>query len=274
MDQKNQIIMKKYAHNGHYTLVTGASAGIGKALAEECARRGRNLFLVALPGTGLPEFSDHLRSTYGIKTEYTCIDLTLPESPEKIYSYSVNRDIPVDFLINNAGIGYAGSLEDHTQEEIDEMITLNIRVLTSMTRLFMPELKKCPKAYILNVGSFGGFLPAPFKSVYLASKSYVFYFSEALRRELHGGPVKVATMMPGPVYTNNEVRKRIMDNGFGGRVTAMEPEEVAKYALRKVFSRGCVIIPGNVNQSLHFSLGLLPWFVLVRMMRKLFEGKA
>jgi short-subunit dehydrogenase len=257
----------------YYTLVTGSSSGIGKALAEECAKRGRNLFLISLPGTNLPELAKSIENDHDVKVEYLCIDLREADSTNKVWQHSLDKNIEVDLLINNAGIGYAGNFENLKQEEIDEMINLNIRVLTSLTRLFLPELKKRQQAYILNVGSFGAYVPTAYKSVYLASKSYVYYFSEALRSELNGGPVKIGTLMPSGVLTNGHVKERIKKSGALGRVSALSPEYVASYSLKKLLAGGGVIIPGKITRSIHLTFGILPSFVTVNTLKKVFEEK-
>lgn len=257
--------------NGHYTLITGASSGIGKAFAEECAKLGRNLYLVSLPGTGLPELTKKLAEEHGITAEHLCLDLRQPGAPDQIWEHSLKEQLQVDFLINNAGIGYDGSIEDHTRDEIDEMITLNIHVLTNLTRLFIPELKKNARSYILNVSSFGAFLPSAYKSVYLASKSYVYYFSEALRSELNGGPVRINTLMPSGVLTNGKVKERIRRAGVLGRVSALSPEQVARYTLRKMESGSGVIIPGRISRSFFLTFGLLPSFFVMNMMKRVFK---
>lgn len=266
--------MEKNQTNGKcFTLITGASAGIGKAVAEACAELDHNLFLVALPGSGLQEVCSYLENRYGVCAKYLCIDLREKGAPVRIYERALREGITVNFLVNNAGIGHAGAIEEHTQEEIDDMIMLNIRALTSLTRLFMPMLKGCPTAHILNVSSFVAFVPAAHKSVYVASKSYVYYFSESLRSELNGGPVRVSTLMPGPVYTNDRVRKRIGNNGFVSRATALEPEEVAHYAIPRVMAGIPVIIPGNMNRTVRIVLGALPYVILVNIMKQVFVGK-
>jgi uncharacterized protein len=265
--------MKTMGHNGYYTLITGASSGIGKAFAEERAGQGNNLFLVSLPDTGLRELAEELSKKHGIKAEYLCLDLRKSDSPEKVKEFTLEKSLPVDFLINNAGIGYDGSIENHTRKEIDEMISLNIHVLTNLTRLFIPELKKRERSYILNVSSFGAFMPSAYKSVYLASKSYVYYFSEALRSELNDGPVRVSTLMPSGVLTNGEVKERIRRAGFLGRASALTPGEVAGYTLRKMESRSGVIIPGKISRSFLLTFGLLPSFLVMNLMKKVFREK-
>lgn len=265
--------MKTAEKMGYYTLITGASSGIGKAFAEERAGRGNNLLLVSLPETGLPELAEELRNRHGVKVDFLCLDLMKPGAPEIIWEHTLEKQLPVDFLINNAGKGYDGCIDKYTRKEIDEMITLNIHVLTYLTRLFIPELKKRKRSYILNVSSFGAFLPSAYKSVYLASKSYVYYFSEALRSELNGGPVRVSTLMPSGVLTNGEVKERIRKAGMLGRASALRPDEVAKYTLKKMESRSGIIIPGKISRSFLLTFGLLPSFLVMNLMKKLFREK-
>lgn len=265
--------MKSTENIDLYTLVTGASSGIGKALAQECGNRGRNLCLISLPGTGLAELAAKIADDNNVKVEYLCLDLRDPDSINKVWQFINDKGLKIDFLINNAGIGYAGNFEKYTQEEIDDMIDLNIRALTSITRLFLPELKKREQAYILNVGSFGSYAPTAYKSVYLASKSYVYFFSEALRSELNGGNVRIGTLMPSGVLTNGHVKERIRKSGVLGRASALSPEYVASYALKKMNTRGGVIIPGKLTRSIHLTFGILPFFITVNTLRKVFKDK-
>ena len=125
-----------------YTLITGASQGMGKQMADECAKRGRNLLLVALPNENLKEFSEHLIRQYNIKADYFECDLIIKKSVENIFKWTQENNYAIDFLINNAGFGGAGSFEDYTFEYVNNMIDLNIRATTNLTHLFIPELKK------------------------------------------------------------------------------------------------------------------------------------
>jgi short-subunit dehydrogenase len=265
--------MKRTDNSDLYTLITGASSGIGKAFSYECARRGRNLCMISLPDTGLTELAERIASDNDVKVEYLYLDLRKPDSIDKVWQFTIDKGIEIDFLINNAGIGYAGNFDKYTQEAIDDMIDLNIRALTSLTRLFLPKLKNREQAYILNVGSFGSYAPTAYKSVYLASKSYVYFFSEALRSELNGGNVRIGTLMPSGVLTNGNVKERIRKAGMLGRASALSPEYVASYAMKKMMRRGGVIIPGKLTRSIHLTFGILPSFVTVNTLRKVFKEK-
>jgi short-subunit dehydrogenase len=190
-----------------YCLVTGASRGLGLALAEECARLGLNLILVALPETGLPEVANNLANTYGIDVEQREIDLTEPDGPEALYRWVKEQRLAVHMLINNAGIGAHGPFSESALDHNRAMINLNITALVYLTQLFLPELKRQQRAYILNVASLAAFYAMPCKPVYAPTKAFVLNFSLALRAEMDGTAVKVSTLCPGGIMTNEECRK-------------------------------------------------------------------
>lgn len=257
-----------------YTLITGASKGIGKAFAVECAKQKRNLVLVSLPGTGLEETSRELEEKFGVRVLPIVMDLTLADAPQRIYQYTKENNIRINFLINNAGVGYDGKFENHTIDQIDTMILLNIRALTAITQIYIPDLKSFDRSHVLNVSSFGSYLPTPFKSVYLASKSYVYYFSEALRSELQGTPVKVHTVLPGPVMTNGHTRKRIEKAGYFARIITMDASELATFTLKKISRGRSIIIPGRVTRSMFLVINLFPMILVRFFLRNYFRGKS
>ncbi|HKI89570.1 MAG TPA: SDR family NAD(P)-dependent oxidoreductase, partial [Draconibacterium sp.] len=143
----------------YYTLITGANAGIGKQIAFECAGKGFNLLLVSLPNTGLDKLAEEIKEKYQVEADYIDIDLTKIEAPQMVFDYTRNNNIKVNILVNNAGVGFNGKFENLTTDLVDQMILLNIRASTLLTFLFLPEMKKLAKAYILNISSFGAFVP-------------------------------------------------------------------------------------------------------------------
>jgi short-subunit dehydrogenase len=231
-----------------FCLVTGASRGLGLALAEECARLGMNLVLVALPDTGLPEVSHNLAQTYGTEVKYRELDLSEPDSQETLYRWVREERLAVNMLINNAGIGTHGPFFESAPERNRAMIDLNISALVHLTQLFLPELRRQQNAYILNVASLAAFYAIPYKPVYAPTKAFVLNFSLALRAELAGTAVTVSTLCPGGIMTNEECRKLIAAQGFIGRISCHHPEEVARYALRQLLRNRAVIIPGLINK--------------------------
>jgi len=231
-----------------YCLITGASRGLGWALAEECARAGMNLILVALPDTGLAEAASTLGQRYGIDVRCREIDLTEPDSPDALHRWIGEQRLAVNMLINNAGIGAHGPFSESALERNRAMIALNISALVQLTQLFLPELKRHPQAYILNVASLAAFYAMPCKPVYAPTKAFVLNFSLALRAELAGTTVTVSALCPGGIISNEECRKLIAAQGFIGRISCHHPEEVARYALEQMLRNRAVIIPGLINK--------------------------
>ena len=248
-----------------YTLITGASQGMGKQMADECAKRGRNLLLVALPNENLKEFSKHLIRQYNIKADYFECDLIIKKSVENIFKWTQENNYAIDFLINNAGFGGAGSFVDYSFEYVNNMIDLNIRATTNLTHLFIPELKKNTPSYILNNASMVANFPCPYKTIYAATKAYVKNFTRALREELKPQGISVSVLQPGATPTNKIVRNQINEGGFFFKISVTSIEQVAKKAIDRTLKGQAVIVPGYKNRmSLRF-IKLVPMIILQRI---------
>lgn len=128
--------------NDSFAVVTGASTGIGRAIAGELASRRHNLVLNSLPGQGLADLCRKLESDFGIIAYCAEGDLTAEEGPETLFDFVQQKKLNVDILVNNAGIGYEGPVEGYTKKQIDNMLMLNVRAVTMLTMLFIPGLKK------------------------------------------------------------------------------------------------------------------------------------
>jgi short-subunit dehydrogenase len=241
-----------------FCLVTGASRGLGRALAEEGARSGMNLILVDLPDTSLAEVADTIAQKYSVTALYRESDLTVPNSPEELCSWVQQEQLSVNMLINNAGLGAHGPFSDSSPNRNLAMISLNITALVQLTHLFLPELRKHDNAYILNVASLAAFYAMPFKPVYAPSKAFVLNFSLALRTELAGTTVGISTLCPGGIITNEACRKLIAAQGFIGRISCHHPEEVARYALRQLLRNKPIIVPGLINKVARFLAAVVP----------------
>ena len=255
-----------------YAIVTGASAGLGKALAEEIARRKRCLLLVALPGTGLPQLSDELSKKYDVPVRFFETDLTRIEAPAEIKKYVSEQKLIVDILVNNVGIGHGGAIGEYTGSDIEDSVFLNMRCMTLMTNTFVEDLKQRGRAYILNIGSFGGFLPMPHKSIYSATKSYIYHFTLAVREELHGSGVRVSVAMPGPILTNKKVRERVEQQGFISRSNVLHADKAALYIIEKMFRGRSLIIPRWTIRLAYGVAACLPYWLLMIVLGRLFKG--
>lgn len=256
----------------YYALVTGASQGLGRAIAEELARRGHNLFLVSLPGTGLPELSVSLAGRYNITARFLETDLMRLEAPAELLGYVRTNGIEVDILVNNVGIGHGGAIGEYSDVAIEESVFLNMRCTTLMINAFANELGRRGRAYILNIGSFAGFMPIPHKSIYSATKSYVYNLSLAVREELRGRGVSVSVAMPGGIITNGKVRERVNKLGPLGRLNALEPDVAAGNLVRHMFHGRSVIIPGWTNTVAYYIGSALPFRLLLSLTGKIFRG--
>jgi uncharacterized protein len=253
-----------------YTLITGASRGIGKALSNEMASRGHNLILNSLPGEGLENLCSELVNRYKILVRYFEIDLTKKEGPGSLFRSVESNGLDVNILINNAGTGIEGPIECYTLEEIDTIIFLNIRALTLLTYYFTPVLKKT-SSYILNISSLGCYIPAAYKSVYLASKSYIYFFTRALESEFKGSEIRTCVFIPGPVRTNEKVLKRVERAGWIAKTSMLDPEKVASMGIKAMFGGKKALIPGRLNKLI-FSLGqIVPEGLIMAILRNTFK---
>jgi len=258
--------------SGNFAIVTGASSGLGKALAEALARRGHNLLVVSLPGTGLPEQSDALAARYDIAVRFIETDLMRAEAPGEIWRFVADQNLDVDILINNAGIGHGGPIGEYPETAIWESVFLNMRCTTQLTNVFIEELKQRERAYILNIGSFGGFMPVPYKSIYSASKSYIYHFSLAIKEELHGTGISVSVAMPGPILTNAVVRERIGRMGFLSKSNVIEADKAASYIVKMMYRGTAVIIPRWTIRMSYAIGSMLPFRLLLVLLGRLFKG--
>lgn len=226
-------------------LITGASSGIGYALAKVFAFHRYNLILVSRNAEKLNELASMLKAQYGISVEIIIEDLSKAGAANRVFEKVANMKLTVDVLINNAGVGVVGFFHETELIRDIEMIQLNISALTEMTKLFSREMVRRGKGKILNVGSTGAFAPGPFIAVYYATKAYVLSFSRAISKELKQCGVTVTALCPGAVKTNfcKTAGKRDMPG-------AMEASVVAEAAYRGLLKNKKVIIPGILNKIL------------------------
>lgn len=254
----------------YFTLVTGASAGLGKQIAIECAKRGHNLYLVSLPKTGLEELVEDIKGSYAITIEYLSIDLTKKRAPQKVYDFAVEKALTINILVNNAGLGFNGKLEDQTYELIDTMVLLNVRAATLLTFLFLPEMKKMKNAYILNISSFGGLTPLPNKSVYAATKTYLLFLTQALNEELKETNIKVTSVHPNGIRSER-ANSNINKSGLIARIASLSPEYVATIALDNMLAGNKFVIPGTMSKFYYY-LGIsLPHGIILKIVGLIFR---
>ncbi|WP_136666721.1 SDR family oxidoreductase [Flavobacterium sp. H122] len=247
--------------NKLYTLITGASEGFGKALAIECASRKMNLILVALPESKLYFLANALMKKYKVEVTAIEMDLSQEENCLKVFKRIEEMNLQVNMLINNAGLGSTMLFKEGNLSFYQKQVKLNVMATTFMTHLFFDTLKRNGPSYILNVGSLCSFFYLMKKHVYGATKSYIYFFSKSLRRELKSENINVSVICPGPMNTNQSVISLNEANNWLTRMSTMNPEEVAPIALDGLLKRKEVIIPGQLNKVFLFIDTFLPEFI-------------
>jgi uncharacterized protein len=251
-----------------YTLITGASSGIGLELAKQFAKNKHDLILVARRKEKLDALAQELSDTYKIRVETIEMDLSLPGAAKEVYEEVLSKQLDVDVLVNNAGFGDHGFFTDTDLDKELNMIDLNVKTLVALTKYFVLPMKKRGTGYILNVASTAAFQPGPVMSIYFATKAFVLSFSEAIANELAPQGIFVTALCPGATKTEFEDRA-FGDSSFFSKT--MSAEEVAKIGYNALLKKKRVIIPGFGNKLLAFTVRFSPRKLVTALTRKMFS---
>lgn len=238
------------------TIITGASAGIGTALARVFARRGHTLVLVARREDRLKALAAEIAASGAPAPLIVPIDIAQPGAAAHIEKILAARAFEPQYVVNNAGFGLVGSAASLDQSEQLAMIDLNVRALTDFSLAFIDSLTR-QRGGLLNVASVAGFLPGPNAAVYYAGKAFVLSFSEALHRELAPQGVRVTALCPGPVQTEFQARA-----GVGGSkptpILTISAERVAEEGYAGLMAGRRLVIPGFANKIAAFLPRIVP----------------
>jgi short-subunit dehydrogenase len=254
-----------------YTLVTGASTGIGKALAMECASRKMNVLIVALQCPELENTVREIRTTYKTECHSLGIDLSRPESFCGVYKWIKENNFNINILINNVGIGSKGDFEHTVSHFYEKQLQLNIHAATMLTRLLIDDLKANAPSHIMNTGSMGGFYMIPGKTVYAASKAYIYFFSRSLRLELKPHNVIVSVLCPGGTDSNENTIAINKELKGIARRSILIPSEVASEAITEMLKGRARIIPGFINKLSYHISRLVPEFIQQHIISNAFK---
>lgn len=248
-----------------YVLITGASEGIGKALAQRAAKNNCNLILSARSKDKLHALATELQETRGIEAHVIVADLN--EAGEAAKLWDAAKQIgPVDVLVNNAGLGINGAFGVADEAREEATIQVNLVALTHLMRLAVRDMKAANKGRILNVSSAAAFLPGPNMAVYHATKAYVLSLSEAVNQELAGTNVSVTALCPGSTETAFFDEADMSETRFFKMNMRMSAEEVADQGWVGMNKGARVVVPGFINKVLAFvprimPRGLMAWTV-------------
>lgn len=249
-------------------LITGASAGIGEALAQQMAQQGYNLVLVARSQDRLQSLAQELSQAYDIQTYPLPADLAHPQAPAQIQQQVQSWGLHIDVLINNAGLGAYGEFAASPLSQQMQMVQVNMVALTELTHRFLPFMLQAKRGHIMNVASTAAFMPGPLMTVYYASKAYVLSFSEALQEELKGSGVKVLALCPGPVRTNFQSTAQLQNSKLVRNQVFMDAPTVAQQGLKAMFAGQTVLIPGVINQLQALSPRFLPRAIVPAIVKR------
>lgn len=242
-----------------YALITGASKGIGKAIATELASRGVDLLLVARDVSALEQLSATLKKEYQIDVQFLGIDLSQPNAVQTLNTWIETNLYRINILVNNAGYGLSGPFTDYTLEEHTAMMQVNMQVPVVLTGTLLPQLKANQPSYILNIVSSAAYQSVPGLTTYAASKSFLLSFSRGLRYELRNKGVSVTAVSPGSTDTGFATRAKVGAKGLrAAEKVNMTPEAVARIAVKAMYSRKAEVITGFINQLGAFLVWLFP----------------
>lgn len=246
-------------------LITGASAGIGAALAREFARHGHALVLVARREDELNKLADAIATTAKKRPQVIVADLATPDGPAQVEREVTARGLAVAILVNNAGYGLMGAAADADRARQLGMIELNARASTDLAFRFLGSITR-HKGGILNVASIAGFLPGPGMAVYHATKAYLVSLTEALHEELKEDGVKVCALCPGPVNTGFFSRAGLAREYFPDYLR-QSANQVARAGYAGFMSGHRIVVPGRPSRILTLLPRLLPRWLVLRFMQ-------
>lgn len=254
-------------------LITGAASGIGYQLAYIFARNNYNLVLVDKQEQKLTEIAENFTQQFSIFVKTFAKDLSVPTSPEEIFTELQQASIKVDVLVNNAGFGTYGVFAETDLDTELKMLQVNIVSLTYLTKLFLKDMVEQGYGKILNVASAAAFQPGPLMAVYFATKAYVLSFSEAIASELEGTGITVTALCPGPTASEFQQTAAMSDSKIASVNRMMDTETVAKIGYRSLMANKTVVVPGVRNKILTESVRFTPRNLVTKVVKRMHELK-
>ncbi|HTQ62742.1 MAG TPA: SDR family oxidoreductase [Candidatus Solibacter sp.] len=231
---------------GKWALVTGASAGIGKALAQELARGGTNLVLTARRRDRLEELAQQLAATQKIQTRIFAADLAETDAPGKIFQFTKGQGIEIELLINNAGFGAYGEFYTVAPDRLNSMVQVNCSAVVHLTRLYLPGMVARQHGDVMIVASTASFQSVPYISTYAATKAFDLIFAEGLAEEMKRHGVRVCALCPGS--TESEFSEVAGQTHIAATKRHRETaEKVARTGLRALAAGKSYVISGLGN---------------------------
>ena len=249
-------------------LITGASSGIGMELAKIHASKGRDLILVARRVDELMKLKIELESSFKIHVEVIPMYLMKENAADSLFQLVKEKNIQVDYLFNNAGLGGYGKFHERDLKKEREMIQLNVIALTELTHLFLPEMIQRKSGKILNTASTAGFMPGPMQTVYFATKAFVVSFTQGVAQEVCNDGVTLTALCPGPVQTEFEKAAGMEGSGLFKSAVSAESTALKGYnAMEK--GKLIAISDSTLKFALNWILPFAPRKMVLKMVQNL-----
>ncbi len=249
-------------------LITGASSGIGMELAKIHASKGRDLILVARRVDELMKLKIELEASFKIQVEVIPMDLMKENAATELYKLVKEKNIQVNYLFNNAGLGGYGKFHERDLKKEREMIQLNVIALTELTHLFLPEMIQRKSGKILNTASTAGFMPGPMQTVYFATKAFVVSFTQGVAQEVCNDGVTLTALCPGPVQTEFEKAAGMEGSGLFKSAVSAESTALKGYnAMEK--GKLIAISDSTLKFALNWILPFAPRKMVLKMVQNL-----
>src|SRR5580704_670622 len=252
---------------GKWALITGASAGIGVAFAEELACGGTKLVLTARRKDRLETLAQRLTATYKVQTEVFAADLAEPSAPEKIFAFTKEKGIEIDLLINNAGFGQYGEFPSVDLQRSLDMLQVNCSAVVHLTRLFLPPMIARRRGDVLILASTASFQAVPYISTYAATKAFDLLFAEGLAEEMKPYGIRVCALCPGS--TESEFHTVSGQEKYQRR--AETAEKVARTGLKALAAGKSYVISGLGNYPGAHGERLVPRRFVTKVAANLFK---
>ena len=253
-------------------LITGAAGGLGRTLANECARRGYNLWLTDINADGLAQIKTGLTRQFDAAVTVRACDLTSEQSVDELMAFIDERHVRFDMLLNVAGIDYEGGFLKRSSNKIVQIVSLNNTATLRITHAVLERRRGDAHFTLLFISSLASMFPMPLKATYAASKRFLYDFSLALRQEMKEQDVSVTVLCPGGLATTNEAMNGIAAQGFWGSATTNQLESVARKVIDKALAGRVVYIPGILNRLLTFLGKIAPRALVTSVVYARFSG--
>jgi short-subunit dehydrogenase len=244
-------------------VITGATQGIGRALANEFAKGGHTLLLVARTEANLVKAAQEIAAAYDVKIHTVACDLSTREGCDAVAAALRQQGLYCESLVNNAAIMIAGFFQEQDRETLLKLVDLNVRVAVDLTRRFLPDMLVRGKGGVLNVASLEGFMPVPYQATYAATKAFMIAWSRSLAWEVFGSGVRICVVTPGPIETTMHEKAGAEYSRYMVYYPRMTPERMAEAAYQRFMRGNWVIIEGLLNRIVANGVRFIPGVMLI-----------